>query len=121
MSVSEVTVVESDMMIVLDSTHMPWKDVFHSMTVEFGGSGADFEVRRHDQLRKRQDSTATASPSSADTAASATISFPIPPSSSPTPNGFDSHGDVGFKYVDTSIIPPEFPGADNVALHGPLV
>lgn len=109
------------MVIILGSSHMPWKDAFQSMTVDFGGSGAKFEIRRNDQLRKRQDSTATAAPSSVEAAASTVISFPIPPSSSPTPGGFDAHGDVGFKYLDTSIIPPEFPGADNVALLGPLV
>ncbi|MCJ1465237.1 hypothetical protein MMC07_003853 [Pseudocyphellaria aurata] len=119
--VSEVAVVESEMVIILRSSHLPWKDALQSMTVDFGSSGAEFEVRRHDQLRKRQDSTATAAPSSADAAASTVISFPIPPSSSPTPGRSDAHGDVGFKYLDTSIVPPDFPGADNVALHGPLV
>lgn len=108
-------------MIVLDSSHMPWKDAFKSLTIDFEGSGADFEIRQHGQLRKRQDSTATAAPSSADTAASTTISFPIPPSSSPTPKGHDAHGEVGFHYLNTSIIPPDFPNVDNVALHGPLL
>lgn len=109
------------MMIVLDSSHMRWKEVFHSLTVEFGGSDADFEVRRHDQLRKRQDSTATAAATSTDTAEATKISIPLPPSSSPTPKRFDAHGDIGFNYLDTSIIPPNFAGADQVAIHGPLV
>lgn len=119
--VSEVTIVESEMMIVLDTYHMPWKDVFQSVTVDFGGSGADFEVRRHDQLRKRQDSTAPAAPSSAGAAASTRISFPIPPPSSPTPAEHDAHGNVSFHYLDTLIIPPDFPHPGNVSLHGPLV
>ncbi|MCJ1425160.1 hypothetical protein MMC29_003048 [Sticta canariensis] len=119
--VCEVTVIESEMMIVLDSSHMQWEDVFHSLTVDFGESDADFEVRRHDQLRKRQNPTVTAAASSTDTAETTKISIPLPPSSSPTPDPSEAHGDVGFKYLDTSIIPPQFPGADNVAIRGPSV
>lgn len=108
-------------MVVLDSSHMRWKDAFHSLAVDFGGSDADFEVRRHDQLRKRENSKVKATTSSTETSETTKISIPLPPSSSPIPHRFEAHGDVGFKYLNTSIIPPKFPGADNVAIHGPLV
>lgn len=88
------------------------------MTVDFGGSNAEYELRRHDGLRKRAQPTAS---TSAYLAASTSISFPIPPSGSPVPKGFSAQGYVGFQYLDTSILPPNIPGVDNVALHGPFV
>ncbi|KAL8949018.1 MAG: hypothetical protein Q9222_004841 [Ikaeria aurantiellina] len=49
----------------------------------------------------------------------APISFPVPPSATPTATG--THQDVSFSYIDTPILPPQFPGVDSVTLHAPIV
>lgn len=111
-SVSEISFDKPDLVIMLTVTRMQWRNAFQSLTVSFGGSSSNFEVRRHPSLRKRQNSAPTAS---------STISFPIPPSSSPTPKAHDARGDVGFQFLNQAILPPSLPGADGVTLHGPLM
>ena len=107
--------------MVLTVSPMPWKSAFHSLTVDFGESDAYFEVRRHEDLRKRQDTptTATLSPAnsaaSTDLSASPTISFPVP-SSSPTPQQSDGHGTVGFQYLNKTILSSDIPEAEALGL-----
>lgn len=103
--------------MVLTVFPISWKDAFPSLTVDFGGSNADFEVRPHSDLRKRQNITPTAlitsgqSTTSTYSSSSTSIFFPVPPSSSPTPKNSKAHGDVGFQHLDTAILPPDVPGA----------
>lgn len=115
-SVSEISFDKPDRLIMLTVTRMQWRNAFQSLTVSFGGSSSNFEVRRHPSLHKRQNSEPTGV-----STASSTISFPVPPSSSPTPKAHDARGDVGFQFLNQAILPPSLPGADGVTLHGPLM
>ena len=120
-SVSGISFDEPDLLIMLTVTRMQWRKAFQSLTVSFGGSSSNFEVRRRPSLRKRQNSEPTAAATSGVSIASSTISFPVPPSSSPTPKAHDARGDVGFQFLNQAILPPSLPGADGVTLHGPLM
>ena len=96
------------------ATPIAWKDSYRSMKVDFGTNTEDLSLRKHDGLRKRQQSTATATvtPSAA---------FPVLPSSSPTPTIHEVTESIDMSYQDTTILPPDFPGVDSVTLHGPFV
>lgn len=120
-SVSEISIDEPDLQITLDVTRMQWRNAFQSLTVGFGGSSSDFEIRRHPSLRKRQDSEPSITSTSDDSTASSTISFPVPPSSSATPEAHDAHGDIGFQFLDKAILPPSLLAANGLTLHGPLM
>lgn len=91
-----------------------WKDSYRSMKVDFGATTEDLSLRRHEGLRKRQDSTAsvTISPSAA---------FPVLPSSSPTPTIREVTENIELSYQDTQILPPVFPGVDSLTLNAPAV
>ena len=96
------------------ATPIAWKDSYRSMKVDFGTNSGDLSLRKFDGLRKRQQSTATATvnPSAA---------FPVLPSSSPTPTINEVTESIDLSYQDTTILPPDFPGVDSVTLHGPYV
>ena len=88
------------------------------MKVDFGPSPEGLSLRRHGNLRKRQNSAST-------NAASATVSpsadFPVLPSSSPTPTIHEVTENINLNVQDTQILPPQFPGVDAVTLHAPFV
>lgn len=110
-SISKVSSTE-DHLISLTAFQMSWEHAFRSLTVDFGRSSADFVVRRHNGLRKRQDKI---SPKAS------TTSFPIPPSSSPTPTRDSSRANIEFQYLDQAILPPDLPGPDELTLISPLL
>ena len=96
------------------ASQIPWKDGYRSMKVDFGASTQDLTLRKHNKLRKRQQSrtTATVSPSG---------DFPVLPSSSPTPTIHEVTENIDLSYQNTVILPPAFPGVDSVTLHAPFV
>lgn len=98
------------------TTPIAWKDSYRSMKVDFGTNTGDLSLRKHDGLRKRQGSTASATATVSPSAA-----FPVLPSSSPTPTVHEVTESIDLSYQDTTIFPPEFPGVDSVTLHGPNV
>ena len=91
-----------------------WKDSYRTLKVDFGTSTEDLSLRRHQRLRKRQRTTATAT-------VSPSAGFPVLPSSSPTPTIHEVTENIDLSYQDTQILPPKFPGLDSVTLHGPVV
>lgn len=117
-SVSNVYVGPTGRTIILVVTRMPWQNALQSLTVDFGKCSSNYEVRRHPDLRKRQSVESSTSDASA---TSTTISFPVPPSSSPTPSVHEAHGDIGKQFLDQSILPPSLAGTDGITLHGPLM
>ncbi|KAL8794368.1 MAG: hypothetical protein Q9195_003066 [Heterodermia aff. obscurata] len=100
--------------IEMFATQISWKDGYRSMKVDFGASTQELSLRKHNELRKRQQTTisATVSPSAA---------FPVLPSSSPTPTIHEVTENIDLSYHDTTILPPNFPGVDSVTLHAPFV
>lgn len=121
LSVSDYSIDKTGRLISLMVTQRQWKDVYGSLTVEFGSSSSNFEVRRHSDLRKRQNSESLTVSTSDIAASSSVISFPIPPSSTPTPGVHDAHGDIGKQFINQAILPPSLPGIDGLTLHGPLM
>ena len=113
-SVSNVTIDVFMYRIEIYATQIPWKDGYRSMKVDFGASTQELSLRKHNGLRKRQQTTVTAtvSPSAA---------FPVLPSSSPTPTIHEVTENIDLSYQDTVILPPKFPGVDSVTLHAPFV
>ena len=113
-SVSNITIDVFVFRIEMFATQIPWKDGYRSMKVDFGASTQELSLRKHNGLRKRQQTTATAtvSPSAA---------FPVLPSSSPTPTISEVTENIDLSYQDTMILPPAFPGVDSVTLHAPFV
>ncbi|KAL9608316.1 MAG: hypothetical protein Q9167_006837 [Letrouitia subvulpina] len=75
----------------------------------------DYNVRTHSRKQKRQDAVSTTSEPSV------VISFPVPPSASATAEPEGTPKDIGFNYTDTTILPPQFPGADNINIEGVFV
>ena len=112
--VSNTTVDVSAYRIEMFATQIPWKDGYRSMKVDFGASTQELSLRKHNGLRKRQQTavTATVSPSAA---------FPVLPSSSPTPTIHEVTENIDLNYQDTMILPPNFPGVDSLTLHAPFV
>lgn len=112
--VSNTTVDVSAYRIEMFATQIPWKDGYRSMKVDFGASTQELSLRKHNGLRKRQQTTVTAtvSPSAA---------FPVLPSSSPTPTIHEVTENIDLNYQDTMILPPNFPGVDSLTLHAPFV
>ncbi len=105
-SVSTVSLNEDINTIVLSATHMPWENTFHKIDVRFGDSADTFEVRRHKDLRPRQETTsdsATSAPVTA-TASSNTITFPLAPTS--TPGTLNVSENIASELIDTQILPP---------------
>ena len=114
-SISNITIDVFVYRIEMFATPIPWKDGYRSMKVDFGASSTqELSLRKHNELRKRQETTATATviPSSA---------FPVLPSSSPTPTIHEVTENIDLNYQDTMILPPNFPGVDSVMLHAPFV
>lgn len=87
----------------------------HTIKVDFGRTDADYNVRTHSRKQKRQDTASTTSESEP----SAAISFPVPSASATA--GPEGPRDLGFNYTDTTILPPQFPGADNINIEGVFV
>ena len=93
---------------------IPWKGCYRSMKVDFGAGTEDLGLRKHEGLRKRRETTASATirPSAA---------FPVLPSSSPTPTIHKVPENIDMSYQNTKILPPDFPGVDSLSLNAPMV
>ncbi|KAL8715972.1 MAG: hypothetical protein Q9220_000639 [cf. Caloplaca sp. 1 TL-2023] len=88
--------------------------------MDFGKSDKTYRTSAARIQRRQVDSSGTASvATSGASPTTAPVSFPAPPSATPTAT--DAHQDVSFNYIDTAILPPQFPGVDSVTLHAPNV
>ncbi|KAL9043523.1 MAG: hypothetical protein Q9214_003295 [Letrouitia sp. 1 TL-2023] len=105
---------ESRLSLTLSTTQSEWKHTMHTIKVDFGRTDADYNVRTHSRKQKRQDAASTTGEPSA------AISFPVP-SASATAGPEGTPQDLGFNYTDTTILPPQFPGADNINIEGVLL
>lgn len=64
-SVSSISLIEDGPVVVLATRPTSWKDISHSITVDFGPSEGSFTLKQHDRLRRRQISSSTTSTRSA--------------------------------------------------------
>lgn len=89
--VSEVTRASDEMLIILAVSKIPWEKAFRTMTVDFGGTNAEYEVRQHGELRRRE---AEATSTTTDLAYK-----PIPiPTNTPEPKSSNYNGKFDVKY-----------------------
>jgi hypothetical protein len=129
--VSGVSVDEGEQLMILSTSSSPWKDTVHFMTLDFGRSSTDFELRRHGDLRPRQAApfsaasataaaTSTVITSEPMTTASLTESVNImyPATSSPPPTStYLSTSLTSATYISQTILPPD----TGLGFHGPDV
>ena len=94
---------------------MSWKDSCHSVEVSFQVSDESRSLSQSRELRKRQNAPTTT------TASATSVAFSIPPSSQPTPAIHQVHQNININFQNTQILPPQFPGVDDVTLKGPFV
>ncbi|KAF7506252.1 hypothetical protein GJ744_012060 [Endocarpon pusillum] len=104
--VSNVSLNEDIKAIVLSATRMPWENIFHKMDVRFGHSAETFEVRRHEDLRARQEGTTEGATSTSVTASATSNSITFPPAPTSTPGTFNVSGSVSTELIDAQIFPP---------------
>ncbi|KAI4124675.1 MAG: hypothetical protein LQ338_004675, partial [Usnochroma carphineum] len=120
-----VTAVSSgneDLDLRLSASPARWKDSIQTVKIDFGKAKEDYIIPGRGRVQKRQATSASEAVVVASTgAASSTIpvSFPAPPSSSPTAK--NAHKDLGFSWIDTPLLPPSFPGVDSITLNAPAV
>lgn len=95
-SVSKVTRAPDELLIILAVSKIPWKIAFRTMTVDFGETDVEFEVRRHGELRRR-DSPSSSTSTATSTTDLAHISIPIPTNTPPT-NNSNSQGTFNSQY-----------------------
>ncbi|KAL8957212.1 MAG: hypothetical protein Q9193_005459, partial [Seirophora villosa] len=111
---------DQDLHLLLKVSPVRWKDSVQSIKIEFGKSNERYHIPRQKSLQKRQASAtpeATVVVSSAAVASSVEVTFPAPPSSTPTETSASQ--DLGFSWVETPILPPSFPGVDSLTLSVP--
>lgn len=100
-SVSEVTRTSDEMLIIMAVSKIPWKNAFRTMTVDFGGTNAEFEVRRHGELRRRSipSKTTKAIVTSTTTSTSDLAHKFIPiPTNTPRPKDSNYHGNLSSQH-----------------------
>ncbi|KAL9048689.1 MAG: hypothetical protein Q9206_005900 [Seirophora lacunosa] len=110
-----------DLELLLMVSPVRWKDSVQSIKIEFGKSNERYHTPRQKSLQQRQAPAtpeATVVVSSAAVASTVEVSFPAPPSSTPTETSASQ--DLGFSWVETPILPPSFPGVDSLTLSVPL-
>jgi hypothetical protein len=103
--VSTVSLHEESNTILLSATRKSWDETFRKVGVSFGESTETFDLRRHGELRKRQDNTPSEPTSTrATTAPSGTASgFPDPPTESPA--NYNTSDDFRIELIDRPILP----------------
>ncbi|KAI4093395.1 MAG: hypothetical protein LQ344_002983 [Seirophora lacunosa] len=112
---------DQDLDLLLIVSPVRWKDSVQSIKIEFGKSNERYHIPRQKSLQKRQAPAtpeATVVVSSAAVASTVGVTFPAPPSSTPTETSASQ--DLGFSWVETPILPPSFPGDDSLTLSVPL-
>ncbi|KAL8966782.1 MAG: hypothetical protein Q9197_005793, partial [Variospora fuerteventurae] len=110
-----------DLDLTLSVSSARWKDSVQSIKINFGKSNERYHIPRQGNLQKRQTSTipvATVVVSSAPVASTVEVSFPAPPTARPTETSASK--DLAISWINTPILPPEFPGDDVLALAVPL-
>lgn len=99
-SVSKVTRALDELLIILAVSKIPWTNAFRTMTIDFGGTNAEFEVRPHGELRRRgtpSKSTKAIVMSTTSTTDLAHKSIPIP-TNTPPPKNSSYQGNIGSQY-----------------------
>ena len=86
-----------------------WRRSFHSIDINFGSRIENGRLERREHLGKRQAVVRT----TASAAASPSVVFPSPPTSSPTATSIVG-ANLTMSWMDTAILPPSFPGANLV-------
>lgn len=84
-SVSKVARAPDELLIILAVSKIPWKAAFRTMTVDFGETNVEFEVRRHGELRRR-DTPSSSTLTTTSTTDLAHVSIPIPTNTPPANN-----------------------------------
>ncbi|KAL8667460.1 MAG: hypothetical protein Q9202_000676, partial [Teloschistes flavicans] len=106
--------------LLLSVSRVDWKGSMRTIRIDFGKSSENYVRPGHGTLRERQDTQSTEPVNTtASEAASRTVSFPVPPSS--TPSATTAHRDLSFSYIGTPLLPPSFPGVDSASLNAPFV
>ncbi|KAL9594254.1 MAG: hypothetical protein Q9219_007135 [cf. Caloplaca sp. 3 TL-2023] len=109
--------------ITLSVSPARWKGSIQDIRIDLAKSTENYVFPDQGKFRKRQAPStpdATVAVSTATGAASTVqVSFPAPPSSTPTET--NTHQDIGFSWIDTPLLPPSFPGVDSITLHAPAV
>lgn len=91
----------------LQISSLTWQEAFHTISVDFGSSNPwpDVHLRDQNVLRKRQ-----ASNSAGSTNSTPTLTFPAPPTSSPSETSVSQS--INGQLLNTIIMPPQIPVAD---------
>lgn len=114
-SISKISIVARKRLLKLDASPLPWQDAFRTLTVDFGESSGDFAIRRHKELRKRQEDEPTRASTLTRSDVLTRIKFPTPSSSASTDGKVSAHADIGSRFIDQSIFPLEIPGSESVS------
>ncbi len=114
--VSTVSLHEESNTILLSATRKSWDETFRKVGVSFGESTKTFDLRRHGELRKRQDNTPSQPTSTrATTAPSGAASwFPDTPTESPA--NYNVSDDLSIELIDRPILPLPLDSPVNIDL-----
>ena len=102
--------------LTLRTTPTSWEESFHHVNVHFGKGDRDLNIEPFSPIKRRQ--AAVTTPASAN--ASATVSFPAAPTTTPTNTAVDE-ASIKHSWIDTAIVPPQFPGVDASSLNAPVI
>ncbi|KAL9021479.1 MAG: hypothetical protein Q9185_001376 [Variospora sp. 1 TL-2023] len=110
-----------DLDLTLSVSPVRWKDSVQNIKINFGKSNERYHIPRQGNLQKRQTPTAPVASvvvSTPPVASTVEVSFPTPPTATPTETSASK--DLAISWIDTPILPPEFPADDVLALAVPL-
>ncbi|KAI9710034.1 MAG: hypothetical protein M1828_002222 [Chrysothrix sp. TS-e1954] len=108
--------------VLLDVRPTSWDESFQHVQVHLEQGDHDLHDLRVEPLRKKTKRKAVGMLANTQVSNASTTSIDFPTAPTATPTSTDVHqASIDHSWMDTAILPPNFPGVDDISLHGPGV